>query len=124
MESFEKLQYLVKSFDGRVEQSEMNSVLDCLDSLRYYTRTLSEDIIRYIDVNHIDPSWAEIWYGHFGYVYASRYRGSKVAIKIFKENTSTRSKIQEGKILYSLSHENIVAFRGIGYISEMKGREL
>lgn len=123
MESFDKLKSVLNSFTGKVcTEKDIDLALRLLDSIHDFTKTLSEGIVRYINVNDLDPKWTEVGYGHFGYVYASRYGGSKVAIKIFKEES--KSKIREGKILYSLSHENIIAFRGIGYISETKAEEL
>jgi serine/threonine protein kinase len=123
MESFDKLQKLIKSFQGKVcTETEVNDAVLLLNSIKDYTKVLSEGIVRYVDVNDLDSKWKEVGYGHFGYVYSSRYGGSKVAIKIFKEES--KSKIREGKILYSLSHENIIAFRGIGYISDQKAEDL
>ena len=122
MESFDKLQKL-KSFQGKVcTETEVNDAVILLNSIKDYTKVLSEGIVRYVDVNDIDSKWKEVGYGEFGKVYSSRYGGSKVAIKIFKE--VSKSKIREGKILYSLSHENVIAFRGIGYISDQKVKDL
>ncbi|CAC5380262.1 unnamed protein product [Mytilus coruscus] len=123
MESFDELKNVLKSFNGKdCTKKDIDLALRLLDSIREYTKTLSTGIVRYINVNDLDPKWTEVGSGHFGYVYASRYGGSKVAIKIFKEEP--KSKIREGKILHSLSHENIIAFRGIGYISQTKANEI
>ncbi|CAC5391059.1 unnamed protein product [Mytilus coruscus] len=124
MESFDKLKSFLNSFTGKVcTEKDINLALELLlDSIQDYTKTLEKKRIpRNIDVNDVDPKWTEIGSGHFGYVYASRYGGSKVAIKIFKEKSG--SKIREGTILKDLSHENIIAFRGIGYISQTKAKE-
>ena len=123
MESFDKLQKLIKSFQGKVcTETDVSDAVILLNSIKDYIKVLSEGIVRYVDVNDLDSKWKEVGYGHFGYMYSSRYVGSKVAIKIFKEDS--KSKIREGKILYSLSHENIIAFRGIGYISDQKAEDL
>ncbi|CAC5391057.1 unnamed protein product [Mytilus coruscus] len=123
MESFDKLKiFLMSLTEEKCSKDEIDSALRLLDSIHDYTKTLAEGILRYINVNDIDPIWHKIGYGHFGNVYASKYRDSKVAIKILKEESN--SKIKEGVILHSLSHENVIAFRGIGYISRTKAEEL
>ncbi|XP_076115137.1 uncharacterized protein LOC143082972 [Mytilus galloprovincialis] len=123
MESFDKLKNVLKSFNRKdFTEDDIDQALMLLDSIRAYTKTLSAGIVRYINVNDLDQEWTEVGSGHFGYVYASRYGGSKVAIKIFKEEP--KSKMREGKILHSLSHENIIAFRGIGYISQTKAKKI
>ncbi|VDI59951.1 Hypothetical predicted protein [Mytilus galloprovincialis] len=124
MESFDALKSVLNSFTGKVcTKKDINTALELLGkSINDYTKTLEKKrILRYIDVNDVDPKWTVIGSGHFGYVYASKYGGSKVAIKIFKDES--KSKIREGKILQDLSHENIIAFRGIGYISQSKAKE-
>lgn len=122
MESCEKLRNLLKSFTGKVlAESDINGALDILDYIQK-SIVLEDRTVRFVDVDAIDKHWTKVGSGHFGYVYSSRYGGSKVAIKIFKEESA--SKMREGKILGSLSHENIIAFRGIGYISEEKTKDL
>ncbi|CAC5380261.1 unnamed protein product [Mytilus coruscus] len=123
MESFDKLKTVIESLAGKVcTEKDIDLSLRLLDSIHDYTKTLAEGIVRYINVDDMDPLWIKIGCGHFGYVYASKYERSKVAIKIFNEGSKSRSR--EGVLLYSLSHENIIAFRGIGYITQTKAKEL
>jgi len=83
MESFDKLQKLIKSFQGKVcTETDVSDAVILLNSIKDYIKVLSEDIVRYVDVNDLDSKWKEVGYGHFGYMYSSRYIGSKVAIKI------------------------------------------
>ncbi|XP_063401047.1 serine/threonine-protein kinase TAO2-like [Mytilus trossulus] len=124
MELFDKLEGLLKSLTGKVcTEKNIDQALELLDAIKGYTKTQeNKGIVRRVDVNDLDKKWAEIGSGHFGCVYTSRYGGSKVAVKIFKEES--KSQIREGKILQDLSHENIIAYRGYGYISQTKSQEM
>lgn len=123
MESFANLRSLLLTWTGKtLQDSDIENALKLLDSARDYTKTLSEGVIRYINPQDLDPKWTPVGSGHFGYVYSSRYGGSRVAIKVFKEES--KSQFREGKILYSLSHENIIAFRGTGYLPVNMLKEL
>ncbi|XP_060072385.1 uncharacterized protein LOC132552248 [Ylistrum balloti] len=57
--------------------------------------------------------------GHFGMVFECKLNGSRVAVKTLKEQAKT--KFRESDLLRYLSHDNIVAYRGMGY---MTGKEL
>ncbi|XP_076115138.1 uncharacterized protein LOC143082974 [Mytilus galloprovincialis] len=123
MESFDKLKRVIESFKRKnFTEEDIDRSLTLLDSIHDYTKTLAEEIVRYINVDDLDPIWVKVGCGHFGHVYASKYEKSKVAIKILNEGS--RSRRSEGGLLYSLSHENIIAFRGLGYITHTKAKEL
>ncbi|XP_033752711.1 carbon catabolite-derepressing protein kinase-like [Pecten maximus] len=60
--------------------------------------------------------------GHFGMVFECKLNGSRVAVKTLKEQAKT--KFRESDLLRYLSHDNIVAYRGMGYMTEKEMREL
>ncbi|KAL5006204.1 hypothetical protein ScPMuIL_015010 [Solemya velum] len=83
---------------------------------------LQSNGVAYIKSTDITGSLASLGAGHFGAVWEARYKGSKVAVKILKDEAN--SQFEEANLLRCLSHEGIVAYRGTGYVTKELAQRL
>lgn len=94
--------------------------LEILQTIKEEVKDLSSvsshhDTISTLDLKDLDVPWRKIGAGNFGSVFKTTWKGtSNVAIKILKEQA--KDQVRESKLLRYLSHENIIAYRGMGYI--------
>jgi len=66
-------------------------------------------------------SAVQLGQGGFGKVFRTHLKGNPVAVKVIKtiqDKDSKRIPLTEGKLLRHLSHDNIVAFRGMGQLDK------
>lgn len=74
-----------------------------------------QDTISTLDLKDLDVPWKKIGAGNFGSVFKTTWKGtSTVAIKVLKEQAKHQAR--ESRLLRYLSHENIIAYRGMGYV--------
>ncbi|XP_071113353.1 uncharacterized protein [Haliotis cracherodii] len=73
-----------------------------------------------------EEKWEPLGQGSFGAVFKVRYQGSDSAIKIFTTDASSklREMDAETNLLRGLSHDNIIAYRGTGYVTTERLKEL
>lgn len=119
---FKELKQILKSFTG------VNTTLDTkvkdagtiLKKIQYHVDDLLQITRKSTSIACLEPNilteWIYLGEGHFGNVFECRLKGSKVAVKTLKEKAKT--KFRESDLLRFLSHDNIVAYRGMGYMSE------
>ena len=83
--------------------------------------TSEQDTISTLDLKDLEVPWKKIGAGNFGSVFKTTWKGSStVAIKVLKEQAKTQAR--ESRLLRYLSHENIIAYRGMGYIQSEEER--
>ena len=84
--------------------------------------TQSISSVTYLSVDQLEKPWTLLGEGNFGKVFQTKLSGSIVAMKVFKGKA--KSQFRESNLLRYLSHDNIVAFRGVGYISNAELQSL
>ncbi|XP_035684570.1 uncharacterized protein LOC118421409 isoform X1 [Branchiostoma floridae] len=123
-------------FEGQGFESTLSSVLEDIDSALLlladghparqhcvlardkieWLLTTEQNTVRQEDLTQ---PWEKLGEGAFAKVFKARLKGSTVAVKVQMNRDRT---IVEQRVLRHLSHENIVAFRGTGHLSEDVGK--
>ncbi|XP_061178352.1 serine/threonine-protein kinase 10-like [Saccostrea echinata] len=98
---------------------KLNRSLEILKTIKEEVKDLQvssdQDTISTLDLKDLDVPWKKIGAGNFGSVFKTTWKSSAtVAIKVLKEQAKHQAR--ESKLLRYLSHENIIAYRGMGYI--------
>ncbi|XP_062606635.1 uncharacterized protein LOC134268407 [Saccostrea cucullata] len=92
------------------ELKESMKILKSIKEKVKNLHTLSE-----VHLTDLEIPWIKVGAGNFGRVYKSTWKkSSQVAIKVLKKQAE--NEVYEYKLLRYLSHENIIAYRGMGYI--------
>ncbi|OWF54506.1 uncharacterized protein LOC110444378 [Mizuhopecten yessoensis] len=127
-ECFQTIDNLFKSFSGISEKLDITvkEVKSIVNTIYDHVKDLLQLSKKSSSIACVAPSSLNerkfLGEGHFGMVFECKLNGSRVAVKTLKEQAKT--KFRESDLLRYLTHDNIVAYRGMGYMTENEMREL
>ncbi|KAK3100492.1 hypothetical protein FSP39_020901 [Pinctada imbricata] len=95
-------------------ENYVDRAIELVGKIQGRVKDLLTTSLTVLSVDDLQKPWKKLGEGHFGQVYEAVFRGSRVAIKLFKKQA--QEQIIESNLLRIISHENIIAYRGFGYI--------
>ncbi|XP_069132318.1 uncharacterized protein [Argopecten irradians] len=127
-ECFRSIEVLVKQFTGISENLDntVKEVKSTVITLQDHVKDLLQLAKKSASIACVSPGSLTdrkfLGEGHFGMVFECKLNGTRVAVKTLKEQA--KNKFRESDLLRYLSHDNIVAYRGMGYMTNKEIEEL
>ncbi|XP_032239493.1 uncharacterized protein LOC116619161 [Nematostella vectensis] len=93
---------------------------NALSKLHDLTLQYREDVNASLKASNITQEelsdWKQLGEGGFSNVFKAKLKGNAVAIKVLKNFAESKALFIEGNLLRDFRHDNIVAFRGMGWL--------